>query len=62
MEVCDQHNIDIIVHGDDISVGADGTDTYAAAKAAGKFQTVPRTIGVSSTDLVGSVNTVIIDL
>ena len=53
MAVCEAHNIDIIVHGDDVSVGADGTDTYAAAKAAGKFRTVPRTIGVSSTDLVG---------
>ena len=38
---------------DDISVGADGTDTYAEAKKAGMFRTVPRTIGVSSTDLVG---------
>eukprot|EP00019_Armaparvus_languidus_P002941 CAMPEP_0168604716 /NCGR_PEP_ID=MMETSP0420-20121227/15482_1 /TAXON_ID=498008 /ORGANISM="Pessonella sp." /LENGTH=358 /DNA_ID=CAMNT_0008643925 /DNA_START=9 /DNA_END=1086 /DNA_ORIENTATION=+ len=53
LEFCAKYDIDIIIHGDDVSVGADGTDTYAAAKAAGKFQTVPRTIGVSSTDLVG---------
>jgi ethanolamine-phosphate cytidylyltransferase len=53
VELCKRHHIDIIVHGDDVSVGADGTDTYAAAKAAGMFKTVPRTIGVSSTDLVG---------
>jgi ethanolamine-phosphate cytidylyltransferase len=53
VELCKRHNIDYIVHGDDVSVGADGTDTYAAAKAAGMFRTVPRTIGVSSTDLVG---------
>lgn len=53
VEFCKRFDIDFIVHGDDVSVGADGTDTYAAAKAAGMFKTVPRTIGVSTTDLVG---------
>lgn len=34
-------------------LNADGSDCYAAVKAIGKFRTVPRTEGVSTTDLVG---------
>ena len=41
------------VHGDDISINADGTDAYAEAKAAGRMKVVKRTEGVSTTDLVG---------
>jgi ethanolamine-phosphate cytidylyltransferase len=48
-----KYDIDIVVHGDDVSVGADGTDTYAAVKEANMFRTVPRTLGVSTTDIVG---------
>jgi len=33
--------------------GADGVDCYHEVKAANKFKTVPRTQGVSSTDMVG---------
>jgi len=53
LSVLDEHNIDFCVHGDDESISADGTDTYHEVKAAGRFKTVPRTMGVSSTDLVG---------
>lgn len=51
-ELINKHNIDIIAHGDDPCVGADGNDVYAAVKAMGRFRTVKRTEGVSSTDIV----------
>ena len=47
-----EHRIDYIVHGDDPCV-VDGRDVYESAKALGKFKTIPRTRGVSTTDLVG---------
>lgn len=47
------HHIDIIVHGDDPCVGADGQDVYRAVKEMGRFRTIKRTEGVSSTDIVG---------
>lgn len=47
------HHIDIIAHGDDPCVGADGRDAYEAVKRMGCFRTVKRTEGVSSTDIVG---------
>lgn len=49
----DHHGIDIIVHGDDPCIGADGEDVYKAVKQMGRFRTVKRTEGVSSTDIVG---------
>eukprot|EP00168_Porphyra_purpurea_P016203 TRINITY_DN5185_c0_g1_i2.p1 TRINITY_DN5185_c0_g1~~TRINITY_DN5185_c0_g1_i2.p1 ORF type:complete len:550 (-),score=201.79 TRINITY_DN5185_c0_g1_i2:830-2413(-) len=48
-----EHQIDFIVHGDDPCIGKDGQDVYAAVKAQGRFRTVKRTEGVSSTDIVG---------
>lgn len=53
LEIMDQYNCDFCVHGDDISTAADGTDSYAAVKAAGRFREVKRTIGISTTELVG---------
>jgi len=50
--VIDKYSIDYVVHGDDPCF-VDGKDVYAAAKAAGKFRTIPRTEGVSTTDIVG---------
>ena len=47
------HDVDFCVHGDDIVTTADGTDCYQEVKDAGKFRIVPRTKGVSTTDLVG---------
>lgn len=52
LEVMDQYNCDYCVHGDDIVIGADGLDTYHKVKAAGRFKTIPRTQGVSTTQLV----------
>jgi ethanolamine-phosphate cytidylyltransferase len=53
LAVLDQYNVDFCVHGDDIVTSSDGTDTYWEVKKAGRFRTVPRTPGVSTTDLVG---------
>jgi ethanolamine-phosphate cytidylyltransferase len=41
------------VHGDDLVTTPSGEDTYHQVKAAGRFRTVPRTVGVSTTQLVG---------
>ena len=36
LETLDQHNCQFCVHGDDITMTADGTDTYHIVKAAGR--------------------------
>lgn len=46
------YRIDYVVHGDDPCI-VDGKDVYASAKEMGKFRTIPRTCGVSTTDIVG---------
>jgi ethanolamine-phosphate cytidylyltransferase len=48
----ERYQIDYVIHGDDPCI-VDGKDVYAAAKEAGKFRTIPRTTGVSTTDIVG---------
>jgi ethanolamine-phosphate cytidylyltransferase len=53
LEWMDRHNCEWCLHGDDIVLSADGTDTYHEVKKVGRFKTVPRTQGVSTTDLVG---------
>ncbi|XP_049777108.1 ethanolamine-phosphate cytidylyltransferase [Schistocerca cancellata] len=53
LETLDQYNCDFCVHGDDITMTADGIDTYHLVKAAGRYKEVQRTAGVSTTDLVG---------
>jgi ethanolamine-phosphate cytidylyltransferase len=45
--------IDFVAHGDDISVGADGRNSYQEIIDAGKFRVFKRTDGISTTDLVG---------
>ena len=50
--VIKKYRIDYVVHGDDPCI-VDGKDVYEAAKAAGKYQSIPRTEGVSTTDIVG---------
>ena len=47
-----KYRIDYVVHGDDACL-VNGRDVYASARAAGKYRTIPRTDGVSSTDIVG---------
>lgn len=48
----EKYKIDYVIHGDDPCI-VDGKDVYAAAKVAGKFRSIPRTCGVSTTDIVG---------
>ena len=50
--VIQKFKIDYVVHGDDPCI-VDGKDVYEAAKKAGKYQSIPRTEGVSTTDIVG---------
>ncbi|KAL7056167.1 hypothetical protein AAHC03_021065 [Spirometra sp. Aus1] len=52
LDVLERHNCDFCVHGDDITTTADGLDTYALVKAAGKYVEVGRTEGISTTDLL----------
>jgi ethanolamine-phosphate cytidylyltransferase len=47
-----KYDIDYCLHGEDISVDANGRDSYEAVKEAGKFKLIKRTEGVSTTDIV----------
>ena len=49
----DKYNCDYCVHGDDITTTADGTDCYFEVKQAGRYMECKRTIGISTTELVG---------
>lgn len=53
VEILRQYDIDFCVHGDDITTMADGTDCYQAVKEAGLYRECKRTVGVSTTELVG---------
>jgi len=53
LDTLDKYNCDFCVHGEDISVDAEGRDVYAAVKEAGRYKTIKRTEGISTTDLVG---------
>ena len=41
-----------MVHGDDPCI-VDGKDVYESAQKSGKYLTIPRTEGISTTDIVG---------
>ncbi|KAJ1951551.1 choline phosphate cytidylyltransferase [Linderina macrospora] len=49
----DEYDIDFVVHGDDITTAADGTDCYQIVKDAGRYKECKRTAGISTTELVG---------
>ena len=53
IETLDKYNCDFCVHGNDITLTAEGIDTYAEVKAANRYRECERTAGVSTTDLVG---------
>jgi ethanolamine-phosphate cytidylyltransferase len=38
LETLDKYNCDFCVHGDDITMTADGVDTYHLVKAAGRYR------------------------
>jgi ethanolamine-phosphate cytidylyltransferase len=50
--VINEYKVDYVIHGDDPCI-VNGKDVYEAAKKAGKYQSIPRTEGVSTTDIVG---------
>ena len=52
MALIEEHDLDFVVHGDDPCI-VDGEDVYAVPKKLGKFCSIPRTEGVSTTDIVG---------
>lgn len=53
LETLDQHGCHFCVHGDDITMTAEGVDTYHIVKTADRYKECKRTRGVSTTDLVG---------
>lgn len=53
LAVMDEYGCQICVHGDDITVTADGHDSYEAVKTAGRFVECKRTPSISTTELVG---------
>ncbi|XP_019768510.1 ethanolamine-phosphate cytidylyltransferase isoform X2 [Dendroctonus ponderosae] len=53
LDTLDKYDCDFCVHGDDITMTAEGVDTYHMVKSAGRYKEVQRTEGVSTTDLVG---------
>lgn len=50
--IFETYNVDYVVHGDDPCI-VDGKDVYASAKRRGRYRSIPRTEGVSTTDIVG---------
>lgn len=50
--VIEKYRIDYIVHGDDPCI-VDGKNVYETAVNLGKYLTIPRTEGISTTDIVG---------
>lgn len=52
VETLNKYDCDFCVHGSDITLDAEGNDTYRYVKASGKYRECQRTIGVSTTDLV----------
>lgn len=51
LETLDAHGCDFCVHGNDITLDAEGQDTYRYVKEAGRYRECERTAGVSTTDL-----------
>jgi len=56
--VIKEYNIDFVVHGDDPCI-VNGEDVYGPVKKMGKFKSIPRTEGISTTDLVGRILTMV---
>ncbi|GMT10828.1 hypothetical protein PFISCL1PPCAC_2125, partial [Pristionchus fissidentatus] len=53
IETLDKYECDFCIHGDDITMTSDGRDTYEEVKKADRYRECKRTIGVSTTDLLG---------
>lgn len=53
LETLNKYDCDYCAHGDDITLTAEGVDTYHIVKQNNRYKEVKRTQGVSTTDLVG---------
>ena len=53
VEFMKKHDIDYCAHGEDVTILADGRDSFHEVKEAGMFKLIKRTDGVSTTDLLG---------
>jgi len=51
----DEHNIDFIVHGQDISYDENGENCYKDMKRLGRFRTIQRTEGISTSDIIKTI-------
>lgn len=51
----DEHDLALVVHGDDLDVEG-AADVYGPAVAAGILRLVPRATGISTTDLIARVH------
>jgi hypothetical protein len=51
-EFIDEYKIDYVVHGEDACINEQGEDVYGFVKSIGKFKTIKRTDGVSTSDLI----------
>jgi cytidyltransferase-like protein len=54
LEFLDEHDIALVVHGDDLSPEAI-EDVYGAVAAAGRLRLVPYTAGVSTSDVIARI-------
>lgn len=48
----DEYGCQVAIHGDDLVLNADGYDCYKALKESNRFDTVPRTKSISTTNLI----------
>jgi len=51
-EFLDFHRIDYVAHGEDMCYDSEGNDAYAFVKSQGRFRTIKRTDGISTSDLI----------
>jgi ethanolamine-phosphate cytidylyltransferase len=55
LAIMKNHLVDFCVHGEDITYGPNGEDSFQEVKDAGMFQLIKRTQGISTTDIIGRV-------
>lgn len=53
LKIMDQYNCQYCAHGDDLTMDANGVDTYQEVKDQGRYKEFKRTQGVSTTNIVG---------
>jgi choline-phosphate cytidylyltransferase len=48
----DEHKIDFVAHGEDIILDEHGVDIYKFVKDQGRYRTIKRTEGISTSDII----------